>query len=113
MEGVDVPPVLVVISTEKEFEHGPLSSSIIYDSVSIESPNESYYARENWNDNDSFDEVKHELLGRSANEIYFWGKEFRRKKQELTPVDEAESIANDVHDVKEEDFDPFEQYSIR
>ena len=82
MEGVDVPPVLVVISTEKEFEHGPLSSSIIYDSVSIESPNESY-ARENWNDNDSFDEVKHELLGRSANEIYFWGKEFRRKKRDM------------------------------
>ncbi len=82
MEGCDVSPILVVVSTEKQFQHGPISSSLLYDSVAIQSPDEAY-ARENWNDNDSFDEVKDQLLGRSANEISFLGKEFRQKKRDI------------------------------
>ena len=82
VKGFDATPVFVIFSTEKEFQHGPLSSSVLYDSISIESPNDTY-ARELWNDNDTYDELKSEIIGRSANEIHFLGRRFREKKHEI------------------------------
>jgi len=64
----DVPQLIIIISTGKKFEPGPLSFMIMHDTIIIDQPDERY-AKELWNDKDTFPSIKDHLMGRSAKEI--------------------------------------------
>lgn len=72
----DVPQVIIIISTEKKLEPGPLSFMIMHDSILIDQPDECY-AKELWNDNDTFHSIKNDVIGRSAKEIHHLGHQVR------------------------------------
>lgn len=83
----DFPPIIVVISTQHHMKSGPLSSAILFDSILIDVPNDTY-AKALWNDDDTFRVAKNDLAGRCANEIHYLGNKVRQGKIDKvnTPV---------------------------
>ena len=84
----DMSPILIVISTKHDMKNGPLSSTILYDSISIDAPND-IYAKALWKDDETFPDAKNDLAGKSANELQFLGNIVRKKKfdQLQSPID--------------------------
>jgi peroxin-6 len=111
----ELPPILIVISTKDDMEGGPLASMILYDSISVDAPND-IYAKALWNDNDTFPDAKNDLAGRSANEIQFLGNFVRKKKFDqlqnnidLGLFSVANALSNAMH--CKDDVDLFQSFN--
>lgn len=64
-----VPSIIVVVSTTKPLSAGPLLQSLVFESLVIRPPDETY-ARYIWNDDQTFDDLfSSHLEGRSARDI--------------------------------------------
>uniref|UniRef100_A0A7S3PVE6 AAA+ ATPase domain-containing protein n=1 Tax=Chaetoceros debilis TaxID=122233 RepID=A0A7S3PVE6_9STRA len=74
-------PAIIILSSEQKVQNGPLASALTFDSIEIISP-DIQYARELWNDPETFQEVQKILLGKSAAEIVLLSFEFRQKKSD-------------------------------
>uniref|UniRef100_A0A7S2UD17 Peroxisomal ATPase PEX6 n=1 Tax=Attheya septentrionalis TaxID=420275 RepID=A0A7S2UD17_9STRA len=74
------PSVIVVVSTSKQLPAGPLLSSLVQAPVHITVPDEAY-AKQLWQDDASFEEVKEFVLGLNAREIQFLRRRFVEEMQ--------------------------------
>lgn len=78
-----VPPIVVVLSTRKPLQAGPLAKNIVFAPVTIQEADEAY-ARFLWNDGDTFSEASRLLVGRTAQEISKWKRSWLNSKEDVT-----------------------------
>jgi len=64
----EIASVLLLVTTSKALDNGPLSSNFVHKSLTLKSPHESY-TRLLWSDDDIFHHVKTFLMGRTLHEI--------------------------------------------
>ncbi len=88
-------PVIVVISTKSELPKGPMSSALVFDSITLNAP-DATYAKELWGDEDTFEEVKKCILGRSANEIQMLVDAFRQQSTRLSETLNPQGILQSI-----------------
>ena len=64
-----VPPLVVVLSTRKPLQIGPLSQNLVFAPILVQESDEAY-ARFLWDDCDTFPDVSPHLVGRTPEEIW-------------------------------------------